>query len=146
MLQGKLFLAQADFDTVQLDQEFRNFLLEVYHRTVSNRIVGPPSSAAFNEFGNAQNNTERGPNSKIIDLSLFKAFQTFREQTIKFRADAFNAFNIVNYGLPPSRVGKSTFGLINATSTGTTHRGSFSCRWSTSFNGPQTAFEKACCR
>ena len=104
---------------MQLDQEFRNFLLEVYHRTVSNRIVGPPSSAAFNEFGNAQNNTERGPNSKIIDLSLFKAFQTFREQTVKFRADAFNAFNIVNYGLPASRVGKSTFGLINATSTGT---------------------------
>lgn len=74
---------------------------------------------AFNQFGNAQNNTERGPNSKIIDLSLFKSFQTFREQTVKFRVDAFNAFNIVNYGLPASRVGKSTFGLINATSTGT---------------------------
>jgi hypothetical protein len=74
---------------------------------------------AFNQFGTAQNNTERGPNSKIIDLSLFKAFETFREQTIKFRLDAFNAFNIVNYGLPASRVGKSTYGLINATSTGT---------------------------
>ena len=74
---------------------------------------------AFNQFGNAQNNTERGPNSKIIDLSLFKSFQTFHEQNIKFRVDAFNAFNIVNYGLPASRVGKSTFGLINATSTGT---------------------------
>jgi hypothetical protein len=74
---------------------------------------------AFNQFGTAQNNTERGPNSKIIDLSLFKAFETFREQTIKFRLDAFNAFNIVNYGLPASRVGKSTYGLINATSQGT---------------------------
>jgi len=74
---------------------------------------------AFNQFGNAQNNTERGPNSKIMDLSLFKSFQTFHEQTVKFRVDAFNAFNIVNYGLPASRVGKRTYGLINATSSGT---------------------------
>jgi Carboxypeptidase regulatory-like domain len=71
---------------------------------------------AFNQFGTASNNTERGPGSKNFDMSLFKAFRTFREQNVKFRVDAFNAFNMVNLGLPSARVTKATFGEINGTS------------------------------
>jgi hypothetical protein len=71
---------------------------------------------AFNQFGTAANNTERGPGSKNVDMSLFKSFRTFREQNVKFRADAFNAFNMVNLGEPAARVGRAIYGQITGTS------------------------------
>jgi hypothetical protein len=71
---------------------------------------------AFNQFGTAANNTERGPGSKNFDMSLFKSFRTFREQNVKFRADAFNAFNMVNLGEPAARVGRAIYGQITGTS------------------------------
>ncbi|WP_255550717.1 TonB-dependent receptor [Granulicella sp. dw_53] len=69
---------------------------------------------SFNQFGNSQNNTERAPGSRNIDLSLFKAFRTKGEQVIKFRVDAFNAFNMVSLAAPRSRVGSSTYGVITS--------------------------------
>jgi len=53
-----------------------------------------------NHFGTAHVNTERAPGYRIIDLSLFKAFQTFKQQQLEFRADAFNAFNMASYAAP----------------------------------------------
>lgn len=51
-------------------------------------------------FGTSHVNTERAPGYRIIDLSLFKAFPTFREQTVQFRVDAFNVGNIASYATP----------------------------------------------
>jgi hypothetical protein len=68
-----------------------------------------------NTFGTAHINTERAPGYRIIDMSVFKEFTTFREQVIVFRADAFNAFNIASYSAPNNSITSSTFGLISGT-------------------------------
>ncbi len=70
--------------------------------------------AGFNQFGTSENNTERAPGSKNIDLSLFKGFRTVEDQVIKFRVDAFNAFNMVSLAAPKSRVGSGSYGQITS--------------------------------
>jgi hypothetical protein len=67
-----------------------------------------------NTFGTARVNTERAPGYRIIDMSLFKEFRTYKEQVILFRVDAFNAFNIVSYAEPAASVSSTTFGQITA--------------------------------
>ena len=67
---------------------------------------------ADNTFGNARNGDVRGPAFYNADLSAFKDFTTFREQTIGFRFDAFNAFNLVSYGNPDIGISDSNFGNI----------------------------------
>ncbi len=62
-------------------------------------------------FGTSSNGSLRGPGFHDVDMSAFKDFRTFREQTIGFRFDAFNAFNIVSYGNPDPNPG-SNFGFI----------------------------------
>ena len=48
-------------------------------------------------------------------MSIFKEFQTYKQQTIGFRFDAFNAFNIVSYGNPDTNITDTTFGEIAPT-------------------------------
>ncbi len=50
-----------------------------------------------------------GPGYERVDASLFKAFHTFREQTLTFRTDAFNILNTPGYG-NPSNAGISSNG------------------------------------
>lgn len=69
-------------------------------------------NAPTNTFGNARNGNTRGPGYLNIDMSAFKDFHTFREQTIGFRFDAFNAFNIVSYGNPDVGIGDGSFGNV----------------------------------
>ena len=45
-----------------------------------------------------------------MDMSAFKDFHTFREQSLGFRFDAFNAFNIASYGNPDTGITDSNFG------------------------------------
>ncbi len=73
--------------------------------------------AAFNQFGTSQNNTQRSPGSKNVDLSLFKAFRTTEKQNLKIRIDAFNAFNMVTLAPPKARVGAGTYGKITSASS-----------------------------
>jgi Carboxypeptidase regulatory-like domain/TonB-dependent Receptor Plug Domain len=68
---------------------------------------------APNTFGDASNGNTRGPRYLNIDMSAFKDFHTFREQTFGFRFDAFNAFNIASYGNPDTNIGDATFGNIS---------------------------------
>lgn len=68
---------------------------------------------APNTFGDAKNGNTRGPRYLNVDMSAFKDFHTFREQTFGFRFDAFNAFNIVSYGNPDTNIGDATFGNIS---------------------------------
>jgi hypothetical protein len=67
---------------------------------------------ASNAFGTSRNGAVRGPGYLNVDMSAFKEFHTFREQTFGFRFDAFNAFNIVSYGNPDTGVSDTTFGQI----------------------------------
>ena len=62
---------------------------------------GTPAS---NEFGTARNGSERGPGYLNVDMSAFKDFAIIREQTLGFRFDAFNAFNIASYGNPDTGI------------------------------------------
>jgi hypothetical protein len=53
------------------------------------------------QYGNARvNNGPCAPGYRIIDLSLFKSFPIVESQTLTFRCDAFNAFNIASYAAP----------------------------------------------
>ena len=84
--------------------------------------AGTPSTCTFGNpangtFGTEQQNAERAPGFRQIDLSLFKAFRTFRSQDLKFRVDAFNAFNISSYSAPNSYIGSSQYGRITGTAS-----------------------------
>ncbi len=68
---------------------------------------------APNTFGTARNGSERGPGFLNTDMSAFKDFHTYHEQTIGFRFDAFNALNIVSYGNPDTGVTDSNFGNVS---------------------------------
>ena len=69
-------------------------------------------AAGANSFGSSSNGAVRGPGYFNADLSAFKDFKVVESQTIGFRFDAFNAFNIVSYGNPDVGVTDSTFGQI----------------------------------
>ena len=53
----------------------------------------------------------RVPGYERVDASLFKSLHTFREQSVQFRADIFNALNTPAYGIPNQGI-SSTGGLI----------------------------------
>ena len=77
---------------------------------------------ATSTFGTESNGAVRGPGFFNTDLSAFKDFHTIREQTIGFRFDAFNAFNIVSYGNPDTGIGDSTFGNVSLQGPRSTER------------------------
>ncbi len=77
---------------------------------------------ANNVFGTESNGAVRGPGYFNTDLSAFKDFHTFREQTIGFRFDAFNAFNIVSYGNPDTGITDSTYGNVSLQTPRSTER------------------------
>jgi len=63
------------------------------------------------EVGNRD--TLRGPHFSNVDLGVAKNFPLFRERySLKFRADAFNAFNHPNFALPNTNINSGTFGVI----------------------------------
>jgi hypothetical protein len=68
---------------------------------------------ASNTFGTESNGAIRGPGYRNVDLSMFKDFHTYREQTVGFRFDAFNAFNMVSYGNPDTGITDSNFGNVS---------------------------------
>jgi outer membrane receptor protein involved in Fe transport len=72
---------------------------------------GNPGSFAF---GSATNSTERAPGYRQVDFSLFKDFHIWEQQVVGFRADFFNAFNIVSYGYPHNNINDSSFGVIDS--------------------------------
>ncbi len=56
-------------------------------------------AAALQYLGGVRNNWY-APGYERVDMSLFKSFPIFREQTLQFRADAFNVLNTPAYGYP----------------------------------------------
>jgi hypothetical protein len=107
--------------------------LKIVHRSINNWYGTDPSAtpctqpgarinslgvacafgaAASNTFGTSTNGSTRGPGYLNVDMSAFKDFVVFREQTLGFRFDAFNALNIASYGNPDTGVTSTTFGQI----------------------------------
>ena len=75
---------------------------------------------ASNTFGTARNGNVRGPGFNNIDMSIFKDFHVWRENSVGFRFDAFNAFNIASYGNPDTGITDSNFGNISNQGSGAT--------------------------
>ena len=64
-------------------------------------------------YGGAGRNILVGPATHQFDLAVYKAFP-FRERfRLQFRAEAFNAFNTPNFGVPNVQVGNPAFGRIS---------------------------------
>ena len=77
---------------------------------------------APNTFGTESNGAVRGPDYRNVDFSMFKDFHTWREQTIGFRFDAFNALNMVSYGNPDTGITDLTFGNVSFQGVRSTER------------------------
>ncbi len=83
-------------------------------------------------FGSLGRDTFRGPGYKDFDFSLIKDTSFGRRGKnelgiVEFRAEFFNVFNIVNFGLPSNVVRGSGFGVINKTA-GTSRQIQFSLK------------------
>jgi hypothetical protein len=112
--------------------------LKIVHRSINNWYGTDPSATpctqpgsrinalgvacafgvpASNTFGTSTNGSTRGPGYLNVDMSAFKDFVVFREQTLGFRFDAFNALNIASYGNPDVGVADTTFGQIASQGT-----------------------------
>ncbi len=67
-------------------------------------------------FGNAPRLMPdlRGPGTDNFDISLFKNFQVLERYRMQFRAEAFNAFNRVQFGNPNTNINSSAFGVISS--------------------------------
>ena len=73
-------------------------------------------------FGNLRRNSVYGPGLEVVNMSLGKSFNLWRESALKIRADAFNAFNHASFGLPNagltcSEAGIPCTGTTNITTT-----------------------------
>ncbi len=58
----------------------------------------------LDHFGNSGINTYRGPRFFATDLALTKAFTIWENVAVKFRMDAFNAFNHITAGNPGGNI------------------------------------------
>jgi len=71
-------------------------------------------------FGSLGRNTFRGPALRNFDFALIKDTawelgRSRRSANLQFRAELFNLFNIVNFGLPSNIISGSGFGIISRT-------------------------------
>src|SRR3984885_13268450 len=85
--------------------------------------INVPGGSGPNDgtFGTLGRNTFRGPGFKQLDMALIKDTPFGHRGKgelgiIEFRAEFFNIFNIVNFGLPANTVLGSGFGTISKTS------------------------------
>lgn len=81
-----------------------------------NAFVQP---AAFT-FGNSGRDILRGPSWKDMSLSLAKNFrirQLGESGQLQVRVDAFDVFNISNFGMPNSSIGAAGVGVISSANT-----------------------------
>jgi hypothetical protein len=79
-------------------------------------------------FGTLGRDTFRGPAFHNFDVSLVKETPLLHEALkLQFRAEFFNVFNLVNFGLPANIVLGPGFGLINRTA-GTSRQIQFSLK------------------
>ena len=54
------------------------------------------------------------PKLVTTDFSVFKEFHPYREMSVQLRAEAFNAFNHVQFGSPNTSVSSTSFGRITS--------------------------------
>jgi hypothetical protein len=68
-----------------------------------------PATGTYSSLGR---NTLRGPGLIRIDVGITRTFKVREEQSIQFRAEAFNLPNLVNLGDPVTARNNQNFGRI----------------------------------
>ncbi len=76
--------------------------------------AGGFTCAALDTIGNSGRNRAFGPNFFNSDMSAMKNFTIKDRYTLQFRADAFNAFNHINFALPNGTIDAPNAGAITA--------------------------------
>jgi hypothetical protein len=71
-------------------------------------------------FGNSGRNVLYSPGWKDMDLSLVKAFNFKEKFSLRFTAEAFDVFNVSNFGYPDPGIGDGTTGIITSANTSRT--------------------------
>jgi len=66
-------------------------------------------------FGDVKTGSLRSPGFFNVDAAVQKNFKTWHDESIDFRADFFNAFNIASYGNPDNGIADTNFGNISST-------------------------------
>src|SRR5262249_56243067 len=66
--------------------------------------------------GTSKRNSIRGPGFKNFDLALSRVFRLSGQQNFEVRAEAFNLFNWLNFGLPNVNLHNPTLAQITSTS------------------------------
>jgi hypothetical protein len=78
----------------------------------------PAPADAAGGFGDTGRNILRGPNQRNVDISVIKYFPITEQKKIEFRAEFFNAFNMVSFANPVNLLASANVGQIVATTTG----------------------------
>jgi hypothetical protein len=106
----------------------------VGNKSFFNIPINVPGGTGPNQgrFGTLGRNTFRGPGFHDFDIALIKDTPFGHRGnaelgTLEFRAEFFNIFNIVNFGLPSNIVNGSGFGIISRTA-GTSRQIQFSLK------------------
>jgi hypothetical protein len=94
------------------------------NQTGSGHISHPTTAEWFNtaaysvpsySYGNSPRNSLTSDHVTQFDFSTFKRFPIWKEGTfLEFRAEAFNVFNIINYGPPANTVNAAGFGTVSS--------------------------------
>jgi carboxypeptidase family protein/TonB-dependent receptor-like protein len=82
----------------------------------ANSFILPPAGA----YGNLQRNSLRGPDLRMVDLSILKNTRVSR-QNVQFRIEIFNLFNRANFATPNSAALFNTDGTRIPSATQITH-------------------------
>jgi hypothetical protein len=75
-------------------------------------VFSQPAPFTFGNVGPSLP-TVRAPGIENFDLSLFKNFHPLENLTVQFHAEAFNAFNRVQFGAPNQVLSSGQFGVIS---------------------------------
>jgi outer membrane receptor protein involved in Fe transport len=96
------------------------------------RLSNPTPEAWFNTnafaaparytFGNLGRNALRSDGVVNFDLSVFRQFPLNEAAHLEFRAEAFNAFNHPDFGIPGRELSSPNFGRVLTLATGTAPR------------------------
>jgi hypothetical protein len=96
--------------------------------------IGLPGGTGPNQgrLGSLGRDTFRGPAYRDFDVALIKDTpfghrRSGEARTLQFRAEFFNVFNLVNFGLPANVVRGTGFGVISKTA-GTSRQLQFSLK------------------
>jgi hypothetical protein len=126
-ISGNVFAQSGNYITVTIPCTWIN--ADPAEDNCRPNVVGNPNSgphttlqwfntAAFSlpddAFGDARRDIVRGPGFVAFDAGIHKNFQVIGSQEFQFRAELFNAFNHVNFGLPNTDMSSTVFGQITS--------------------------------